>query len=109
MLAHGLGVQVIRAHAKSRPFVGWAPCARVDYPATELATDIDAARRMMFSITKKDAWNNTWWADPVCLGRYPEDGLSLFGPDAPRPAPGDGSRGAAAARAGCPRASWRRT
>lgn len=89
LLGHGRTVQVIRAHAKSKPTVGWAPCGRVDYPATESAVDIEAARRQMFRVHTKDAWSNTWWADPVCLGRYPEDGLKLFGAEAPTPAPGD--------------------
>jgi len=35
----------------------------------------------MFSVTDKNCWNNTWWADPVFFGRYPEDGLALFGSD----------------------------
>jgi len=89
LLSHGRSVQVIRAHAKLRSTVGWAPCARVEYPVTETAADIDAARKAMFAITKRDSWNNTWWADPVCLGHYPEDGLDLYGKDAPTPAAGD--------------------
>lgn len=89
LLAHGRSVQVIRARAKTKPIVGWAPCGRVEYPATESAADIDAARRSTFSITKRDSWNNTWFADPVCLGQYPEDGLDLFGAAAPAVGPRD--------------------
>jgi beta-glucosidase len=32
----------------------------------------------MFSVLEKDCWNNTWFADPMVLGRYPEDGLRLL-------------------------------
>lgn len=83
LMAHGAAVQVIRAKAKTTPVVGWAPCGRVDYPASNDVADIDAARRRMFSVHAKNAWNNSWWADPVCLGHYPEDGLRLFAQDAP--------------------------
>lgn len=84
LLAHGRAVQVIRSRARSKPLVGWAPCGRVEFPVTESAADIEAARSSTFSMRVADCWNNTWWSDPVCLGRYPEDGLRLFGADAPR-------------------------
>lgn len=89
LLAHGRGVQAIRANAARRAQVGWAPVMRVDYPADVTPTDVNAARAATFAVTAKDSWNNTWFADPVCLGRYPEDGLRLFGADAPAVMPGD--------------------
>ncbi|MEK6701225.1 MAG: family 1 glycosylhydrolase, partial [Planctomycetota bacterium] len=89
LLAHGRAVQTIRARAKTTPTVGWAPCARVDYPATDSPADVAAARRQFFSVHTRDAWNNAWWGDAAILGRYPEDGLALFGADAPKPASGD--------------------
>jgi beta-glucosidase len=84
LLAHGLAVQEIRARARRAPMVGWAPCGRIEYPATERPEDVEAARRAMFSVTQRDSWNNTWFADPVCLGRYPDDALALFGDAVPR-------------------------
>lgn len=89
LLAHGRGVQALRSSVKKPGLIGWAPCGRVDYPATESAADIEAARNRFAEVHAKDAWNNTWWADPVCLGHYPESGLKLFGGEAPRPEPGD--------------------
>ncbi len=89
LMAHGRSVQVIRARAKKPPTVGWAPIGRVKVPATNSAADIEAARVMTHAVVKKDFWNNAWLADPVVFGRYPEDGLRLYGTDAPRPAPGD--------------------
>jgi beta-glucosidase len=89
LLAHGRAVQVIRSRARKTPSIGWAPCGRVEYPGTPNPADIDAARRSTMSITKPDSWNNTWWADPVCLGRYPEDGLALFGSAVPAIGPRD--------------------
>lgn len=89
LLAHGKGVKAIRAHARGPVQVGWAVCGRVDLPATESEKDIAAARARFFSVHEKNAWNNSWWADPVFLGAYPEDGVALFGADAPTPKAGD--------------------
>ncbi len=89
LLAHGQGVQAIRAKARSAGQVGWAPVMRVEYPASEAPSDLEAARQSTFSITQRDSWNNTWFADPVCLGSYPADGLHLFGKDLPEMRAGD--------------------
>ncbi len=89
LLAHGMSVQAIRARAIRPSSVGWAVCGAVEYPVSDRLADLEAAFRATMSVTRKDCWNNTWWADPVCLGSYPEDGLRLFGADAPRPARGD--------------------
>jgi len=42
-----------------------------------------------FSVLSKDVSNNTWFADPMFFGRYPEDGLKLFGADVPNISPKD--------------------
>jgi beta-glucosidase len=81
LMAHGRAARVIRDRARAHPRVGWAPIGRTKTPASDRAQDIDAARRLMLSVASRDFWNNTWFADPVCLGRYPEDGVKLF--DAP--------------------------
>lgn len=90
LLAHGRGVQAIRANAARRCMVGWAPVMKVDFPQTSSPADVAAARAATFGIGPSDTWNNnTWYADPVCRGHYPADGLALFGADAPRVQPGD--------------------
>ncbi|MBD3243435.1 MAG: beta-glucosidase [Chitinivibrionales bacterium] len=89
LLGHGLAVQAIRAHAHEPPVVGAAPVGVVKAPASESTNDIEAARRAMFAITEKTCWNNTWFADPMVRGEYPEDGLALFGTDAPHIGAGD--------------------
>jgi len=89
LLAHGMSVQAIRAGAKSEPQVGMAPASRVCVPASEEPADVEAARRAMFSVASRDMFNNTWWLDPIFFGRYPEDGLELFGRDAPEVRQGD--------------------
>jgi beta-glucosidase len=89
LLAHGRSVQAIRAEAGTGAAVGMAPVGIIRMPATEGAADVAAARRGTLSVTRKDCFSNTWWLDPVFLGRYPEDGLALFADAAPRIDPGD--------------------
>jgi len=89
LLAHGRAVQTIRARAKSKPQVGCAPVGVVSMPATDSPADIAAAMKAMESIAARHLWNNTWWSDPIFLGRYPHDGLKLFGSAAPKVGPGD--------------------
>ena len=86
LLAHGRAVQVIRAGARKPPSIGWAPVGVITIPASHSIADIEAARSAMFCTdipSWNPVWNNVWWADPVVFGTYPEDGLRLFGPDAP--------------------------
>lgn len=80
LLAHGLAVQAIRAGSR-KPSIGIAPVGRVKLPASDSPADIEAARRSMFNGTKH--WHNAWYGDPICLGRYPEDGLAVYGPYLP--------------------------
>lgn len=78
LMSHGRAVQVIRARAKKKPSIGWAPIGRTKYPATDAKADIDAARALTLGVVAKDFWNNTWFADPVVFGRYPEDGIKTY-------------------------------
>ena len=58
--------------------VGCAACPMDLDPAT-----IEAARRATNGVNASNHFNNTWWYDPICLGRYPEVGLEVFGSDMP--------------------------
>jgi len=89
LLAHGKAVQAIRAAARAEPAVGFAPVGIVKIPASEDPRDVQAAERRMFSITEMNCSNNTWWTEPALKGCYPEDGLELFGKDAPEAREGD--------------------
>jgi beta-glucosidase len=89
LLAHGKGTQAIRANAKSKPVVGWAPTGSVGVPATTSRADIAAARKGMFGFAERSIWQHSWWSDPVVFGRYPADGLKMFGSDAPKVNAGD--------------------
>ncbi len=89
LLAHGKAVQVIRGGCPGAR-VGWAPTTFPFIPATDAPEDIEAARQLMFTVHDEYAiWSNTWWLDPVFFGRYPDDGLALFGAAAPQALPGD--------------------
>jgi beta-glucosidase len=101
LMCHGAAARVLRARTKVPCQVGWAPIGRIKVPyhpglfqgagepGTPSSADIAAARAQNNSVPNKDFWNNTWLADPVVLGSYPEDGLRLYGADAPVPQPGD--------------------
>lgn len=101
LMCHGRSVQAIRANAKVKTNIGWSPIGRVKVPyhpglfqgvgeaGVAAPRDIEAARQQANAVPFKDFWNNTWLADPVVLGSYPEDGLRLYGSDAPKPLPGD--------------------
>ena len=89
LLAHGKATQVIRARSKIEPSVGAVPVGVIKIPATYSPEDIEAARACTFSVTRKDCWNNTWFADPMIFGTYPEDGLELFEEELPEIRSGD--------------------
>ena len=89
LLAHGQAVQVIRARAKSPPLVSAAQAGTVSLPDTDQPADIAAARASMFSIREKRFFNNSWFSDPMILGRYPEEGVRLFEPEMPALQAGD--------------------
>ncbi|WP_309381350.1 GH1 family beta-glucosidase [Cerasicoccus frondis] len=83
LLAHGRAVAAIRNHAKLKPTIGWSPAASAYRPATESLNDINAAREATYAIYPNNLWNTCWWTDPVLLGHYPEEGLQIYGKNAP--------------------------
>lgn len=89
LLAHGKAVQVIRARAKMQPIIGAAPVGVAKIPASNQPEDINAARAATFAISDKNCWSNTWFADPMILGQYPEDGCKLFAKEMPEIRAGD--------------------
>jgi len=84
LIAHGMAVQVIRARTKQPAQVGWAPVGSGYYPATDSKEDHAAAWRAMEAVNPGSVWNSVWWADPVILGTYPEEGLRVYGSAAPK-------------------------
>ena len=65
LLAHGLGVQVVRKYAKKHPEVGLVHNPEVKIPGTCSPEDILAAKTAWFK-------SNAWWFEPLYKGKYPE-------------------------------------
>jgi len=89
LCAHGQAVQVIRSEAKTPPTVGIALVGGVCLPATTAPADIEAARHAMFRTNTLSAFQVSWWSDPIFQGKYPEDGIQLFGKMMPKIETGD--------------------
>jgi beta-glucosidase len=82
ILAHGLGVQAIRANAPSGTQVGLAENANVYVPVIESQQHIEAARR-----ATRDG--NAPFLATLMEGKYPDSYLQREGANAPRVEPGD--------------------
>jgi beta-glucosidase len=89
LLAHGRGVQALRAEARRPAVIGIAPVGMTRMPVTDNPADVEAARAAMFAVSNRDVFSNTWWMDPIFRGEYPADGLALYGASAPRVKAGD--------------------
>jgi beta-glucosidase len=77
VLAHGLGVQAIRAHAKPGTKVGLAENAEACTPVIETADHIAAARKAIRE-------ENAGYLTAVLEGKYTDAYLAHHGPDAPK-------------------------
>ena len=76
---HGAAVVTLRTFAKQPIKIGYAPCGNMNIPASQKPEDIEAARRSMFEIPSAESapGSTVWFNDPILLGRYPEQGLSI--------------------------------
>jgi len=81
--AHGLAARCIRECAQTKPVIGWAPVGIVSSPMSDSPAEIEAARAKTFAIEQPGVWNNTWFNDPVLLGRYPDEVLRMVGQHLP--------------------------
>ena len=82
ILAHGLGVQAIRANTPSGTQVGLAENASIFAPVMETNEHIEAAR-------KATRAENAPFLTTILDGKYPESYLTEQGADAPKVAEGD--------------------
>ncbi|MFO8057788.1 MAG: GH1 family beta-glucosidase [bacterium] len=71
-LAHGRAVEAIRDESDMAR-IGTVLQLPPVHPSTDSDKDVEAARIM-------DGFLNRWYAEPVLLGRYPQDMLDLFSP-----------------------------
>jgi len=83
-LAHGLGVQALRAGCAKRGRIGWAPVGVVFYPATDSPGDIEAAKKWTYGCGNNHVFSNTLWSDPVVLGRVAPEAVKVFGKALPK-------------------------
>jgi beta-glucosidase len=82
MRAHGKAVAALRGTARGSK-IGYVLATQLGRPASDSAADLEAARVATFAVRDRTHWNNAWWTDPIVLGKYPEDGLKLFGSEMP--------------------------
>lgn len=82
VLAHGLGVQAVRAHARAGTLVGIADNTVVHVPVIETPEHIEAAKK-----ATRDA--NAMFLTAIMEGHYIDSYLQAAGADAPRVAAGD--------------------
>ena len=75
-LAHGLGMQAIRAEAKLAPHAGIVVNLSPTAPATDRPEDVAAAVRA-------DGHTNRWWLDPLFGRGYPSDMVECYGVEPP--------------------------
>ncbi len=82
VLAHGLGVQAIRANAKAGTLVGIADNPNIYVPAVETAEHIEAVKRAVRE-------ENAMFLTAIMEGRYLDSYLTAQGRDAPKVRDGD--------------------
>jgi beta-glucosidase len=75
-LAHGLGVQAIKAAAALPPEVSIVVNLSPAVPATDRPADLAAAAR-------SDGHTNRWWLDPIFGRGYPQDMVDVYGVEPP--------------------------
>lgn len=80
LLAHGRAVQTIRAFAKKKPMVSFAITGPTFEPLSNSPEDIESAREMSFALRKENyTLSNSWWADPMILGHFPQQAYDELG------------------------------
>jgi len=99
LLAHGHSVRALRSNAKNPIKVGPVQTGTVAYPFENNPAYEEAAYRATFNVHGSNEdnhgyyqwkvpvnplWNFAWYADPIFLGHYPEQGLEVLGNKAPK-------------------------
>lgn len=83
--AHGRAATVIRRLAKRPPLIGMSPTGDVWLPESHTREGEEDARRRSFEIAQYGyTMGNSWWSDPVYLGKFAPGALERFGDRLPR-------------------------
>lgn len=84
LLSHGTAVKVIRENAKTAPKIAYAPTGPTFIPDNDSEEAIEKARAKSFAFDGDGyLFSNSWWSDPIFLGRFPEGAKEFFGDDMP--------------------------
>ena len=84
LLAHGRAVQMIRKNCGNDVKTGFAPTGECVIPKDLSPESIEEARKQSFSVNPMMfAGGNTWWADPIFKGSFPEEAKQIFGDQLP--------------------------
>lgn len=76
LLAHGHGAKYLKDLGCT---VGTALCSSLYAPYNENdPKDIEAARKALFAAPKDDTWKIALWADPIFLGKYPDEYYKIY-------------------------------
>ena len=78
LLAHGRAVSVLRRLCP-KALLGMAPTGDCYLPKDGTPEAVEEARRKSTRLGRAFVMTNTWWADPVFLGRAPEDAEAVLG------------------------------
>ncbi len=80
LLAHGRAVRKIRENCRADVKVGFAPTGECVIPKDLSEESIEEARKASFAISPfMFPGANTWWANPIFKGEFPEEAKQLFG------------------------------
>lgn len=85
LVAHGKGVDALRAVGGSSFTIGYVPTTQTMIPVTESAADVEAARRALFCHTpaRPLIWTISLVTDPVFRGEYEPSLLPVIERDLP--------------------------
>lgn len=78
LLSHGRAVAVLR-RVCPKAILGMAPTGDTYLPRDNSPEAIEEARAKSFALPQDFVICNSWWADPVMLGRIPEGAAERFG------------------------------
>lgn len=80
LLSHGKAVRAIRENAKQEVKVGLATTGPCVTPKDEREKEIEIARFLSFDFNEENfLFSNSWWGDPIALGKYSDKAFELFG------------------------------
>lgn len=77
--AHGRAVQTIRENTVLPAKIGMAPTGDVYLPKVDTTEAIEEARAKSFGFSRYGfTMENSWWADAVFLGKFPDEAYEIY-------------------------------